>query len=126
MKKILFSVFAVMFAQQAFANQTVFSCFMKNGKHLSVTKIGNSFQYNYGKPGKPEMTFTNRIANIEKSCGTAACQMTMVNKGVEYDVYGSYRMEDDGGVIVSKKGKTLAHTKCDARREIYVDGNAFF
>lgn len=125
MKKILFSILAVMLSQQALANQTVFSCFMKNGKHLSVTKIGHSFQYNYGRPGKPEMTFTNKIASVETYCGTGACSMTLVNKGVEYEVYGNYRGADGGGVMVSKNGKTLAHTQCDVRREIYIDGNYF-
>lgn len=119
MKKVLFSILAIILSQQALADQTVFSCFMKNGKHLSVTQVGNSYQYNYGKPGKPEMTFTNRIANIQTGCAGSVCSMIMVNKGVEYYVYNTYRGPDEGGVIVSKKGKTLADTKCDARREIY-------
>lgn len=126
MKKVLFSILAVILSQQALANQTVFSCFMKNGKHLSITQIGNSYQYNYGKPGKPEMTFTNRIASISRWCGTGACVISMENKGVEYNVYEYYRGDDGAGVTVFKKGKTLADTRCDARREIYLDHRVFF
>lgn len=126
MKKVLFSIIAVALSQTAFADQTVFSCFMNNGKHLSVQQVGSDLRYSYGKPGKPEMVFVNKINMVERDCGTQACNLTMENKGVEYWVWGNFRGDAAGGVEVSKKGKTLASTHCDSHREIYIDGNYFF
>ncbi|KAE9535527.1 hypothetical protein [Ursidibacter arcticus] len=122
MKKLaLITVLLTATTQTTMANSTIFSCFMKNGKHLSIEKVGSNYQYSYGKPGKPEMVFTNRISDVEntRDSGTQAMNITMFNKGVEYFIWNNFVREAGGGVSVSKNGKELANTYCDPNREIY-------
>lgn len=129
MKKLLIISLGLAFpvlSTTALANETVFSCFMKNGKHLSIQKVGNNFRYNYGHPSKPEMTFTNKISSTNNYCHKGACYLVMANKGVEYAVFDtSVDGYNGGGVIVSKNDKLLAETRCDTQREIYADSNYF-
>lgn len=126
MKKLLviaLSLTCSAVSSTAFANETVFSCFMKNGKHLSIQKVGNNFRYNYGHPNKPETTFTNKIENVDIVCYNLGCSLDMSNKGVEYRVYNDF--SNDVGLIISKNGKTLSDTKCNTKRKIYSNRNYF-
>lgn len=127
-KRILTTILAAVIAQPVMANNTIFSCFMNNGKHLSVEKVGGNYRYSYGKPGKPEMVFTNRASDVEdtRSSGTQAINITMVNKGVEYFIWSNFRGEVGAGVEVSKNGKTLANTHCNPNREIYGLENSMY
>lgn len=118
MKKIFLIIFLFSVGTASAADTTIFSCFMKNGKHLAVTDEGSSLRYSYGRAGKPEMVFSNSKSSIEKHCGTQACNITMTNKDVEYFIWHNFRGEDGAGVEVTKNGKSLATTHCSTEREI--------
>lgn len=63
MKKLALVLLFGLMAQTASA-QTFWSCQTKNGKQLSLSKVGSYYEYQFGKIGKPELSFKNSIADV--------------------------------------------------------------
>lgn len=89
MKKPALILLAILTSQVALADQTIFSCSTKNGKQLSITEARNNFQYSFGYPNKPELTFKNKSSDFEEYSGMWYSVYTMKNGKWKYAVTDS-------------------------------------
>ena len=123
MKKLAITLLLGLTAQAAFAN-TMFSCQTNNGKQLSLTLVGDSFEYKFGKPNKTELTFKNKISDIfnenrETSSwlgtGYFVLSVEMVNGKYSYIITRRDPRTNapiEAEVEVFNNGKSLATVEC--------------
>lgn len=126
MKKLALVLLLGLMAQTASA-QTFWSCQTKNGKHLSLSKIGSYYEYQFGKIGKPELSFRNKIIDVMSreetfyaiGTGYFNLQVEMVNGNHTYIIN---RSEERGtgameaGVDVFRNGKKLVSVMCNPNK----------
>ncbi|MFC0322805.1 hypothetical protein ACFFHT_04420 [Gallibacterium melopsittaci] len=107
------------------ADSIIFACFTKNAKQIAIVESNGHYEYSFGKPGKPELYFSNTVAEVEQRSqkwnGVGATyweEYNLQNGDYSYVVYKAVdRMTEEhkleGGVTVSKNGKELATVKCE-------------
>ena len=99
MRKTLLTLLTLSLTVPALAaDKTVLRCTTTKGKQLLVTESKNSFRYSYGRPGQPELVFSNgRAEALERSqTGTL-----ILRNGGNY-FYVIYRDGSNIGVRVIK------------------------
>lgn len=126
MKKLAFILLLGLgLSAQAVSAKPFFSCQTKNGKTLSLSQVGDQYEYQFlGKDGKPELVFKNKINDVfarddTQSVGMKNVHFTfeMVNGVYHYNITTSlWDEEGDNGVDVYKNGKTLASVKCASNK----------
>ncbi len=127
MKRVIFiSLITLIFSSFSLAQDSiVFSCFTAKGKHIAVVESDGYYEYSFGKPGKPELFFKNKIVDVEERSdhwnGVGAWEWVQYNlKNGEYYYLvnqATNRMteehEMEGSVTVYKGNKELATINCD-------------
>ncbi|UXN34985.1 hypothetical protein N8E86_01785 [Avibacterium paragallinarum] len=102
----------------------VFSCFTAKGKQIALIESEGYYEYSFGKPGKPELVFKNKIVDVEarsekwNGVGSYWEAYNLKNGQYYYVVYKSEnRVSDEhefsGGVTVSKGDKEIATVSCE-------------
>ncbi|AOA58330.1 hypothetical protein [Acinetobacter larvae] len=124
MKKILGLCFLLASFGIEAASNVVFLCDVKGGKQVKITKIGDYYQYSFGKPNNPELVFRNSKAQVIKQSprwdGMGShmwAGMLFKNGAYEYHVTDSIdRMNEEhavhSGVTVSKGDTYLTYVQC--------------
>ena len=118
------------------ASDVVFSCKVKGGKQIKITKVGVDYQYSFGLPNDPELIFRNTKKQVVKQSPVWNGQgshiwtgMLMVNGKYNYHVIKSTdrrteEHEASAEVVVSRGEKYLSSTLCIA--DVFVNWDEEF
>ena len=103
---------------------SLFACQSASGKIVRFAKAGGLIRYSYGKPGMaPDLAFAVPAASaIYAGSGPQQAGSWWINRaitlrfnGANYTGHWAFNRADqseEGGVTVSRGGKTLAETAC--------------
>lgn len=125
-------VFSLVFlCPSVFANNIIFECKTDNGKNISVSQIGDEYEYTFGtSKKKPELSFRNKSNDVEHitpddgdySGSFLYTSLKMKNGIYTYEVYRSVDRtnpddsdplsRNESGVSVYKNGKHIATVLC--------------
>lgn len=128
-KRVLTTILAAVIAQPVMANNTIFSCLTKNNKEILVKKIGQNYEYSFGKKSQKEIAVTNSIEQVlaqdysRNSSDTGGFQTSLAIQNNNY-LYVVYERTDkstgkvNGGVEVYKGDTEIANVKCSPKSKI--------
>jgi hypothetical protein len=77
------------------AKDIIFSCNIANGKKSSETREYQGYRYQFGCDGKPELTFSNKVEDVDMGVttngytGERMRSIEMTNKGYGYSINGT-------------------------------------
>lgn len=130
-KKVPLVFSLMLLCSSAFANNTIFECKTDNGKSISVSQIGDEYEYTFGYlKKKPELSFRNKSNDVEKitpddgdySGSFLNTSLKMNNGAYAYEVYQSVDRtnpddsdplsRNESGVHVYKNSKHIATVLC--------------
>lgn len=136
MKQLLLLMILLMGSTATFAQgRTVFLCTSASGKQIVVSQIGNSYQYQFGRPGRPELVFRNSVREVDSRYEDRTGQgsynssgLMLKNGSYYYYVYtATHRMTlaEESGVIVTQgrgsREKYITTVVCSQQRPIYIN-----
>lgn len=125
-------VFSLVFlCPSVFANNIIFECKTDNGKNISVSQIGDEYEYTFGtSEKKPELSFRNKSNDVEHitpddgdySGSFLYTSLKMKNGIYTYEVYRAVDRtnpdendalsRNESGVHVYKSDKHIANVLC--------------
>lgn len=124
LKLVVFNLAAILSLSANAGSDIVFSCSVKGGKKVEITKLDSGYQYSFGIQDKPELVFRNSKAEVINQSPKWNGQgrylwtgMLMKNKGYSYHItsYMDRATEEHktgADVSVSSGDKHLSSIAC--------------